>query len=109
MTEYTSIKADILKKLQENLPEIRERFEIETIGIFGSIAREEDTPDSDVDILYVFRNGSLPLRDFFAFKTYLEDLFCREVDLVSVKWMAPAIRPYVEQDMILFSSEVAAV
>ncbi|WP_425438229.1 nucleotidyltransferase domain-containing protein [Methanocorpusculum vombati] len=36
----------------------------ETIGIFGSVSRGEDTPESDVDVLYAFRFGGLPLRSF---------------------------------------------
>lgn len=60
MPEYTSIKEDVLKKLEANLPEMRERFGIETIGIFGSVSRGEDTPRSDIDILYKFSNNTSP-------------------------------------------------
>lgn len=60
MPEYTSIKEDVLKKLEANLPEMRERFGIETIGIFGSVSRGEDTPRSDIDSLYKFSNNTSP-------------------------------------------------
>lgn len=60
MPEYTSIKEDVLKKLEANLPEMRERFGIETIGIFGSVSRGEDTPRSAIDILYKFSNNTSP-------------------------------------------------
>ncbi|MDO5845172.1 MAG: nucleotidyltransferase domain-containing protein [Methanocorpusculum sp.] len=106
MSEYVSIKEDVLKKLNENLSKIRERFDIETIGICGSVSRGEDTPDSDVDVLYSFTTGGLPLRRFFEFKKYLENLFGRDVDLIPVKWMAPELRPYIEQDMILCAASV---
>lgn len=102
MSEYVSVKEDVLRKLDAHLPQIRERFGIETIGIFGSVSRGEDTADSDVDILYAFRSDGLPLREFIAFKRYLEELFGRPVDLVPIKWMDPLLRPYIEQDMILF-------
>lgn len=102
MSEYVSVKEDVLKKLDAHLPQIRERFEVETIGIFGSVSRGEDTADSDVDVLYAFRSGGLPLREFIAFKRYLEELFGRPVDLVPIKWMDPLLRPYIEQEMILF-------
>lgn len=108
MSEYVSIKEEVLRKLNENLTEIRERFDIETIGIFGSVSRGEDTPESDVDVLYSFISGGLPLRRFFAFKKYLEELFGREVDLVPVKWMAPELKPYIEQDMILYGEGATA-
>ena len=105
MQEYQSIKEDALKKLAENLSEMQERFEIETIGIFGSVSRGEDTQDSDIDVLYRFKNGSLPLRDFIAFHDYLEALFQRKVDLVSLDFIEPMIQPYVMQDMILYAGE----
>jgi uncharacterized protein len=107
MSEYASIKKEVLTKLEANLPEIRERFGIETIGIFGSVSREEDTAESDVDVLYAFKTGGVPLREFFAFKQYLEDLFGRTVDLVPVRWLAPSLRPYIERDMILFEANKA--
>ena len=108
MQEYQSIKEDVLKKLADNLSEIENLFEIETIGVFGSVSRGEDTPESDVDILYRFKNGSLPLRDFIAFKDYLEELFGREVDLVSLDFVEPMIQSYVAQDMILYENGAAA-
>lgn len=108
MQEYQSIKEDALKKLAENLSEMQERFEIETIGIFGSVSRGEDTQDSDIDVLYRFKNGSLPLRDFIAFHDYLEALFQLKVDLVSLDFIEPMIQPYVMQDMILYAGEAAA-
>jgi predicted nucleotidyltransferase len=51
MSEYVSIKNEVVKKLEEHLPEIRERFGIEMLGVFGSVSRGEDKPDSDIDIL----------------------------------------------------------
>ena len=108
MSEYVSIKADVLKKLEENLPEIRERFGIEEIGIFGSVARGEDTIESDVDVLYTFQEGRGNLREYAGFTEYLERLFGREIDFVSKKWLSARLRPYVEPDMILIRSHDGA-
>ena len=108
MNQYTSIKDDAVKKLEEHLPELQRRFGIESVGIFGSVSRGEDTQDSDIDVLYRFKNGSLPLRDFIAFHDYLEALFQRKVDLVSLDFIEPMIQPYVMQDMILYAGEAAA-
>lgn len=54
MTSDVSIKEDVLARLKENLPEIRERFFVDIIGIFGSVSRGEDTAESDVNVLYKF-------------------------------------------------------
>lgn len=107
MSAYVSIKEEVLRKLEANLPEIRERFSIDTIGIFGSVSRGEDTPESDVDVLYSFTTGGLPLREFCAFKQYLEELFGRSVDLVPVKWLDPLLKPHIEAEMILFPAQEA--
>ena len=108
MAEYQSIKSDVLSKLEAHLPEIRERFGIETLGLFGSVSRGEDTSDSDVDILYRFGTDVVRLRQFMGLKYYLEELFERNVDLVGIDWIEPSIDPYVKEEMILFSSEAAA-
>lgn len=68
MAEYQSIKSDVLSKLEAHLPEIRERFGIETLGLFGSVSRGEDTSDSDVDILYRFGTDVVRLRQFMGLK-----------------------------------------
>ena len=52
MSEYVSIKEEVLHKLDVNIPEIRNRFNIETLSLFGSVARGEDTPASDIDLAY---------------------------------------------------------
>ncbi len=104
MSSYVSIKEDVLARLNENLPEIRERFFIDTIGIFGSVSRGEDTLESDVDVLYRFSKGMDSYDTFLDLADYLEDLFHRKVDLVSLDFIDPYVKPYVEKDMILFTS-----
>lgn len=109
MSEYHSIKEDVLKKLQANLPEIRSRFGIETIGIFGSVARGEDTPESDVDILYKFAyDDEVTTDQFLSFAAYLENLFGRRTDLISIDYIDPYIKAYVKRDAILYTPQEAA-
>ncbi|MDO5843748.1 MAG: nucleotidyltransferase family protein [Methanocorpusculum sp.] len=99
-TEYVSIKDDVLKKLEANLPEIRERFGIETIGIFGSVSRGEDTTESDVDVMISFMPLQASYRNLLGLNHFLTDLFNRRVDLVTVNGISPYIKPYVETDII---------
>ena len=70
MSEYTNIKEDVLKKLEQYLPYIQEQFGIETIGVCGSISRGDVTPESDVDLLISFQKGHL---HFANLGDYLED------------------------------------
>jgi len=71
------------------MPEIRERFGVETLGIFGSVARGEDTPDSDIDILYTFATGKSTLSNLIELGDYLEELFHKKVDLAGRNWISP--------------------
>lgn len=68
--------------LRQCLPEIRERFGVESLGVFGSYARGEQGAGSDLDVLVGFRNTP----DLFVFmdlEEYLGELLGVEVELVS--------------------------
>ncbi|MDU9376963.1 hypothetical protein McpSp1_16070 [Methanocorpusculaceae archaeon Sp1] len=109
MPNYISIKETVLQKLEENLPEIRERFGIERIGIFGSVSRGEDTPDSDIDILYLFEKGRGGMNDIIPLERYLEEILGRKVDMVSMNYISPLIEPYIREDAIICGSPGAKV
>ncbi|WOF17059.1 nucleotidyltransferase family protein [Methanoplanus sp. FWC-SCC4] len=106
---YHSIKSEVLAKLESHLPEIQERFGIESLGVFGSVSRGEDTPESDVDILYRFKPGIKTYHALLDLGEYLEKLFGRKVDLVSSEWMSPYLRPYVDAEVILYGRKRGAV
>ena len=61
---YVSIKHEVLAKLEKELPLLSEKYEIRTIGLFGSVSKGEDTPESDIDFLYTFQNGAISLERF---------------------------------------------
>ena len=109
MTEYQSIKPRVLALLEKHMPELRERFGVETLGIFGSVARGEDTPDSDVDMLYLFQENAGSMNTIIPLMQYLEELFDRRVDMVSLNFISPLIETQVKADAILCTAgEVSA-
>jgi hypothetical protein len=71
-----------LTLLRQHSQEIRNKFGVERIGIFGSFVRGEEKPESDVDVLVEFREGEETFAHYMDLKFYLEDLFGRKVDLV---------------------------
>lgn len=101
MTEYQSIKEDVLTKLEAHIPKLRERFGVDAIGIFGSVSRGEDDPDSDVDVLYTFRPGESTLANLVSLGTYLEDLFGRKIDLIAERSLSPYIRSDVIAEVVM--------
>lgn len=92
-------KQAVLTKLTDCMEEIRQRFSVKTLAIFGSIVRGEAADNSDIDVLVVFEDkGSFDL--FMDLKFYLEELLEAQVDLVTDKALRPQIRRAIEQEMI---------
>jgi predicted nucleotidyltransferase len=91
---------DALGLLRKHEPELQKQFGVSKIGIFGSFARGEERPDSDIDILVTFQTGRKTFDNFMGTKFFLEDLFKRKVDLVTDAALKPLIRDPILQDVI---------
>jgi hypothetical protein len=91
---------DALAILRQHEPVLKQRFGIAKVGIFGSFARGEERPDSDIDILVTFQDGKKTFDNFMGTKFYLEDLFGRKVDLVTDAALKPLIRDPILQDVV---------
>jgi hypothetical protein len=91
---------DALALLREHEPELKKRFGVAKIGIFGSFVRGEERPDSDVDVLVTFHKGEKTFDNYMGTKFYLEDLFRRKVDLVTDAALKPLIREPILRDVI---------
>jgi predicted nucleotidyltransferase len=89
---------DALKVLKEHENEIQRRFGVKRIGIFGSYARGEEKEKSDVDVLVEFAEPSFD--NFMDLVFFLEDLFGKEVDLVTTRSLSPYIAPFVEREVV---------
>ena len=91
---------DELKGQLEALkPTLRKRFKVETIDIFGSYARGEQTEKSDVDILVTYEEGA-DLLLAAALRRYLRRKLHVKVDVVSKKYLNPIIREQVLNEAI---------
>ena len=92
-------KQDLLDKLHQHYDEMAQRFDVASLGVFGSHSRDEATDHSDIDILVDFQHQAT-FRGYFALKFYLEDLLNHPVDLVTRHALRERLRPYVERDLI---------
>ncbi|MCJ7778210.1 MAG: nucleotidyltransferase family protein [Sedimentisphaerales bacterium] len=89
----------ILKRLEESMGEIRQRFSVAKLSIFGSFARGEGTTKSDLDVLVAFeQKATFDL--FMDLKFYLEELLGIKVDLVTDKALRPQVRRAIEGEII---------
>ena len=77
------IVVDVVMTLKLHLEVLRKNSGVKRIGIFGSFARGEERESSDLDVLVVFEEGQKNFDNYKDLKFYLEDLFGREVDLVT--------------------------
>lgn len=88
---------DIANTLQAETETLKDRFGVESLSIFGSAARGDLGPASDVDILVTFQ-GPATFDRFMGLKFHLEDLLGRRVDLVTRKALRPEILGTVERE-----------
>ena len=73
-------KSEILQKLSEHKAYIQSNYEVEKIGLFGSYAKDKQTPQSDIDIYVEFRHKTF--RNLAGLWVYLEELYHKKIDLV---------------------------
>jgi len=91
---------DALALLREHEPELKRRFGVAKIGIFGSFIRGEERPESDVDVLVAFRREEETFDNYMDCKFYLEDLFRRKVDLVMKGAIKKRLKPYILNEVV---------
>ncbi len=75
------------------------RFMVKSLSLFGSVARDEAGPESDLDLLVEFE-GSATYDLYRSLKMYLEDLLGCQVDLVMNTALKSRMRPIVEREAV---------
>ena len=86
--------------LTEHKEELRERFRVREIGVFGSYVRgEQKKRGSDIDILVEFEEP-IGIFEFMDLEEYLSNLLGRKVDLVSRKALKPRIGEYILKEVV---------
>ncbi len=74
---------EVQSLLSAKLPEIRKKFPVKSLGIFGSYVRNEQTKDSDLDILVEFDEENYPsFFEFLDLEEYLTAIIGLKIDLV---------------------------
>ena len=91
-------KQVILGQLREQLSTIQ-GFGVQSLALFGSVARDEATEASDLDFLVEFE-GAATFDRYMDLKFFLEDLFEKPVDLVIKHTLKPQIRQAVLAEVI---------
>ncbi|MDZ7719842.1 MAG: nucleotidyltransferase family protein [Balneolaceae bacterium] len=91
-------KDDILRILSKNKDTLYSKYPIKSLAIFGSVAREEENDESDVDVLVEF-NDNIGIK-FIDLADEIESLLNRHVDLVSKKAVKPKYYETIKDEII---------
>jgi hypothetical protein len=90
---------DCVEKLSAFKREFGRQYGITKLGIFGSVARQENTEDSDIDIVVEVEKPTLSL--MYELKEMLKSIFKCEVDLVRFRsTLRPLFRSNILNDVV---------
>jgi hypothetical protein len=90
---------NILTKIKSLKAEIKRNYKAEIKGIFGSYVRNEQTNQSDIDILVKFHQDA-DLFDFVGLSQFLEERLNCKVDVVPIDSLREELKPYVLREAI---------
>jgi uncharacterized protein len=94
-------KNDILLFLKENRALFERDFNLTKIGLMGSFSRNEETSDSDLDVIVEFKSGTLDLVERKEkLKKTIQKKFGKKVDVCRVKYLKPYFKNRILKDAI---------
>lgn len=94
-----STRQDILASLKKLKGEVAIEYSVKTIGVFGSVARNEQTGTSDIDLLVEF-SKPVGFVTFMRLENFLSEQLGNHVDLVTSDSLKPVIRQDVLAEVI---------
>ncbi len=93
---------ETLACLKAALPDLRARYGLARIGLFGSVARNEARPDSDVDLVAEFAPGEAKMGVFeiFALEEELAALLGRRATITGVSRLNRVLKASIARDLV---------
>jgi hypothetical protein len=89
---------EIVARIRAHAHELHERYGVTRIDVFGSFARGEQTPESDVDLIVEVETPTLEA--VFGAEEYLTELLGRKADTGSFAALRPRVQPYVKREKV---------
>ena len=87
-------KESIIRTLKKEAKKLAD-FGVSEIGLFGSYVRNEQTINSDIDLLIDIEKEKKTFKNFMSLNYFLEDIFKRKVELVTKQSLSPFIGPHI--------------
>jgi len=91
-------KRDVISAIQENRDKIK-AFGVKKLGLFGSFVREQQRPDSDIDLLVEFQPEQKTFDNFIQLSFFLEDMLKQPVELVTTESLSPYLGPHIIEEV----------
>ncbi|MDJ0581769.1 nucleotidyltransferase family protein [Crocosphaera sp.] len=102
MTTNKSDFQQVSDTLKINMENLKLKYKVKTLGVFGSFVRGEAKDNSDLDLLVEFQ-GDVTFDNYMDLKFLLEDLFERKIDLVIKEDIKPQIRERILEETVYVS------
>ena len=90
---------EVIHLLRSHLADLHQTYGVKSLALFGSVARDQAQPGSDVDILEEF-DGQASLFVLFRLQDYLESLLNCKVDLGTRHSLKPRLRDNVLREIV---------
>ncbi len=89
-----------IETLRRHEDVIKQKYHVKKIGVFGSFARGEGKKGSDIDVLIELEEGHETFDNYMDLKYFLEGLFGRKVDLVTIDALRPQLKDDILQEVV---------
>lgn len=98
-SEVNMRRNETINILKKQFPKLHKQYGVLHLSLFGSVARDEATAKSDVDVLVEFE-GKATFDRFMDLKFFLEDILHKRVDLVTENALRVDLKQLIEKELV---------
>ena len=98
MNRGAQTKREVFKTISDHSARLKE-LGVKKVGLFGSFVRDEQTPESDIDLLVQFEPDKKNFDNFMDLSALLENILRRRVEIVTTEALSPYIGPHIMSEV----------
>ncbi|QXO95396.1 nucleotidyltransferase family protein [Methanospirillum purgamenti] len=91
---------EVLSILKREAHDLKDRFGVTNVGLFGSVVRDEAKDSSDLDLLIELDPESITYKKYLDLEVYLQSLFPRKIEIVTTDGVSPYILLYISREVV---------